>query len=159
LNLNKVDEELARAIGLCKVLSSSAPEGSREDLKLMGTRLTVLRGLVCCSRNAIQYQSVLDQTESSAHPSERCTQFPLEGDQRLRELNAIARNEIDNCQELALLLESHPKGMLVKQASIEEPEDIFILPDNLPAQLRLKAKIMIHHLNDAHRLYDRRQGA
>ena len=159
LNLNKVDEELARAIGLCKVVSSSASESSREDLELMGTRLTVLRGLVRCSRNAIQYQSVLDQTESSAHPSEHCTQFPLEGDQRLRELNAIARNEIDNCHELALLLESHPKGMLVKQASAEEPEDIFVLPDNLSAQMRLKAKIMIHHLNDAHRLYDRRQGA
>ena len=91
-------------------------------------------------------------------PGERATQFPHEGDQRLRKLNAIARNEIDNCSELAKLLEIHPHGQLVKQATKEEPEDIFILPDNLVAQLRLKAAIMVCHLNDAHRIYERRQG-
>jgi hypothetical protein len=39
------------------------------------------------------------------------------------------------------------------------PEDIFILPESLAAQLRRKAEITLDHLNDAYRLYERRQGA
>jgi len=158
LNLNKVDEELAKAITLCGSVISSSPEKSREDLSLLKARLNVFRGLVRSARNAIQYQSVLDQTEPDMQPGERATQFPHEGDQRLRKLNAIARNEIDNCSELAKLLEIHPHGLLVKQATKEELEDIFVLPENLIAQLRLKAAIMVRHLNDAHRIYERRQG-
>jgi hypothetical protein len=158
LNLNKVDEELARAIKLCGSVISSSPEKSRGELTLLQTRLLVFRSLVRSARNAIQYQSVLDQTEPGLQPGERATQFPHEGDPRLRKLNAIARNEIDNCSELVLLLESQPKGHLVKQATEAEPEDIFVLPDNLTSQLRLKASIMVRHLNDAHRIYERRQG-
>jgi hypothetical protein len=157
LNLNKVDEELSRAIGLCRNIIPLSSDSGCGELSLMQARLTVLRSLIRCARNAMKYQSILDQTDFST-PAPQRTQWPLDGDQRLRDLNAIARMEVDNCIELAALLDAHPQGQLLKQATREAPEDIFTLPEGLSSQLRLKVKIMIRHLNDAHRLYERRQG-
>ncbi len=128
----------------------------KDRLGITALRLRAYACLCQTARNAIQYQEILDRTDYS-HPVKQSTIYPLDGDQRLRELQNITRNEIDNINELIGLLESarHP---LLQVAATPAEEDIFLLSPDLVPQLRKKVKIMLDHQLDANRLYQRRQG-
>ena len=157
LALNKVDEELEKAERLAAGLIPHASDDGHAELELLAARLRAYRHLLRSSLNAMRYQGILDLTDFETPPPQR-TIWPLEGDERLRYLNSIARDEIDNCYEFAGLIDQYG-DRVVQMANADVPEDIFILPESLAAQLRRKAEITLDHLNDAYRLYERRQGA
>jgi len=118
-----------------------------------------LRALACFYRNArntIQYQDILDRTDYE-HPPKEENIYPMDGDQKLREIQNITRDEIDNINELAVLLETS-KVPLVEVAPSMAEEDIFLIGPNIVEQLRKKVRIMLQHQLDVYRLYKRRQG-
>ncbi|MBP1658789.1 MAG: hypothetical protein H6Q31_3390, partial [Bacteroidetes bacterium] len=53
----------------------------------------------------IQYQDILDRSDYSQPPVEQNI-YPMDGDQRLREIQIVTRHDIDNTNELIRLLET-----------------------------------------------------
>ena len=118
-----------------------------------------LKTLVCFYRNArntIRYQDILDRTDYE-HPPKEENIYPMDGDQKLREIQNVTRDEIDNINELIGLLESSPFPLIELASSMDE-EDIFLIGPNIVEQLRTKVQIMLRHQLDVYRLYRRRQG-
>ena len=118
-----------------------------------------LKTLICFYRNAkhtIQYQDILDRTDYENLPEEQ-NYYPMDGDQLLREIQIVTRNEIDNINELIALLKS-TKIPLVKTAPSIEDEDVFNIGPNIIEQLKKKVSIMLKHQLEVNRLYRRRQG-
>ncbi len=118
-----------------------------------------LKTLVCFYRNArntIQYQDILDRTDYERPPKEENI-YPMDGDQKLREIQNVTRNEIDNINELIALLENSPVPLVEHAPSMDE-EDIFQIGPNIVEQLRKKIQVMLRHQSDVYRLYRRRQG-
>jgi len=130
---------------------SNRPAG--EALRL---RLKALIGVYRNARNTIQYQDILDRTDYE-HPPKEENIYPMDGDQKLREIQNVTRDEIDNANELAGLLES-AKVPLVEVAPASAEEDIFLIGPDIVAQLRKKVQTMLRHQLDVYRLYKRRQG-
>ncbi|MBN2408597.1 MAG: hypothetical protein JXE07_02575 [Candidatus Aminicenantes bacterium] len=130
--------------------------GDRGGLDRLGWRL---KALICFYRNArhtIQYQDILDRTDYE-HPPVEENIYPMDGDQKLREIQIVTRNEIDNINELVDLFEKSPFP-LVELAPSKEEEDIFLIGPDIVEQLRKKVRIMLRHERDVDRLYKRRQG-
>jgi hypothetical protein len=126
------------------------------ELDLLDTRLRVLR---CCYRtvnNAIAYQDILDRTDYENPPEEENI-YPVEGSQKLRELQNVTRAEVGNMVELIHLIEDNP-GRYLEMAPTPELEDIFIYGPDLVQQLKTKIRTMLDHELDANVLYIRRQG-
>jgi hypothetical protein len=97
--------------------------GDKEALDRLGWRL---KALVCFYRNAghtIQYQDILDRTDYE-HPPKEENIYPMDGDQKLREIQNVTRNEIDTVNELVGLPK---KPVLDRARSSKEEEDIFLL--------------------------------
>ncbi len=120
---------------------------------------TRLKTLICFYRNAlytIQYQDILDRSDYSQPPVEQNI-YPMDGDQKLREIQIVTRHDVDNTNELIQLLENS-KVTLVQTAPSKEEEDIFILGPDFIEQLKKKVAITLKHELDVHRLYHRRQG-
>jgi hypothetical protein len=118
-----------------------------------------VRTLICFYRNALytsQYQDILDRSDYSKPPAEQNI-YPMEGDQKLREIQIVTRHDIDNTNELIRLLETS-RVPLVQTASTKEEEDIFTLGPDLIDQLKKKVAITLKHQLEVHRLYHRRQG-
>mgnify|MGYP001577895380 CR=1 FL=1 len=156
--LNEVLNRLDRAArGLATVAAATDRPAAATELRAMEQRVRCLAVLYRTARHAVQYQAILDQTDYRQPLVER-TIYPLEGDQRLRELQRITRAEIDNTQELIRLLENSGGTRLLVVATKESDEDIFLLSPQLVPQLRKKIEIMLRHELDSHRLYERRQG-
>lgn len=131
----------------------------RERIDRMNLLESRLKTLICFYRNAkhtIQYQDILDRTDY-AHPPVEQNIYPMDGDQLLREIQTVTRQEIDNMNELIGILQSS-KVPLVEVAPTMAEEDIFLIGPNLVEQLRKKVELMLKHQLDAHRLYRRRQG-
>ena len=122
----------------------------------LGLRLRALRCVYRNARNAIQYQDILDRTDYG-HPPKEENIYPMDGDQKLREIQIVTRDEIDNTNELADLL-AGAKIPLIEVAPTMAEEDIFLIGPNIVEQLRKKAQIMLGHQLDVYRLYKRRQG-
>lgn len=122
----------------------------------LALRLRALRCVYRNARNTIQYQDILDRTNFTAPPREENI-YPQDGDQKLREIQIIVRDEIDNATELAGLIEGS-RVPLVELAPTKALEDIFLIGPDIVAQLRKKVRIMLSHELDVYRLYERRQG-
>ncbi len=125
----------------------------------LGTTAARLRAYACLlqtARNAVKYQAILDRTDTTK-AVKQVPIYPLDGDQRLRELQAITRDEIDNVNELIGLLQAARHPLLVV-APTPAAEDIFLLNPDLVPQLRRKVRIMLDHQLDGNRIYQRRQG-
>lgn len=130
--------------------------GDKDALDALSLRL---RTLVCFYRNArntIQYQDILDRTDYE-HPPKEEDIYPMDGDQKLREIQNVTRDEIDNIRELISLLKNS-KVPLVELAPSMAEEDIFLIGPNIVEQLEKKIQIMLKHQLDVYRLYRRRQG-
>ncbi len=118
-----------------------------------------LRVLICFYRNVlytVQYQDILDRSDYAKPPVEENI-YPMDGDQKLREIQIVTRHDIDNTIELIRLLESSTVPM-VFTAPTKNEEDIFTLGPDLIDQLKKKVAITLKHQLDVHRLYHRRQG-
>jgi hypothetical protein len=132
-------------------------DGERNGrLNLLESRLKVLSCFYRNAKHAIQYQDILDRTDY-AHPPVEQNIYPMDGDQLLREIQIVTRQEIDNLNELIELLQSS-KVPLVDVAPTPAEEDIFRFGPDLVEQLRKKVEIMLKHQLEVHRLYRRRQG-
>ena len=70
---------------------------------------------------------------------------------RWLELRAVMRREVDNALDLIHLLEVAP-APIMKLASAEADEDVFLIGPDLQDQLRKKVKIMLDHEEDINRL-------
>ena len=130
--------------------------GDKATLDLLQLRLRTLVCLYRNARNTIQYQDILDRTDAR-HPPVEENIYPMDGDQKLREIQNVTRDEIDNVQELITLLESS-KAPLVELAPSRAEEDVFLIGPDIVDQLRKKVRIMLRHQLDVYRLYRRRQG-
>lgn len=139
-----------------KIAENLKDKNQVQKMELLRSRLKTLVCFYKNAKNAIQYQDILDRTDYEIQPEEQ-NYYPLDGDQLLREIQIITRNEIDNTHELIALLESS-KSPLVKTAPSMEDEDIFNLGPNIIEQLKKKVGIMLKHQLDVNRLYKRRQG-
>jgi len=98
-----------------------------------------VRTLICFYRNAlyaIQYQDILDRSDY-AHPPVEENIYPMDGDQKLREIQIVTRHDIDNTNELIRLLENS-RVPLVQTAPTKAEEDIFALGPDLIEQLKKK---------------------
>jgi hypothetical protein len=129
--------------------------GDKEALERLGLRLKVLICFYRNARNTIQYQDILDRTDYENPPKEENI-YPLDGDQKLLEIQNVTRSEIDNIHELIGLLEGSPLPLVELAPSLEE-EDIFLIGPNIVEQLRKKVQIMLRRQLDVYRLYRRRQ--
>ncbi len=128
----------------------------KQAMEVLSLRLKTLICFYRNARNTIQYQDILDRTDYSQPPKEENI-YPMDGDQKLREIQNVTRNEIDNINELIELLESS-KVPLVELAPTMAEEDIFLIGPNIVEQLRKKIQITLKHQLDVYRLYKRRQG-
>jgi hypothetical protein len=127
----------------------------KESLDRLSLRLKALICFYRNARNTIQYQDILDRTDY-AHPPKEENIYPLDGDQKLLEIQNVTRSEIDNINELIGLLESSPVPLVELAPSMEE-EDIFLVGPDIVEQLRKKVQITLRHQLDVYRLYRRRQ--
>ena len=152
--LNQAIASLDSALRDLAALGDKVPDRAYADT--LALRLRVLRCVYRNARNAIQYQDILDRTDHE-HPPVEENIYPLDGDQKLREIQNVARDEIDNANELAGLLE-RSKVPLIEIAASPAQEDIFLIGPDIVDQLRKKARIMLRHELDVYRLYKRRQG-
>ncbi len=152
--LNQAIAGLDSALRDLAALGDKVPDRAYSDT--LALRLRVLRCVYRNARNTIQYQDILDRTDHE-HPPVEENIYPLDGDQKLREIQNVARDEIDNANELAGLLQGS-KVPLVEVAATPAEEDIFLIGPDIVEQLRKKARIMLRHELDVYRLYKRRQG-
>jgi len=156
-NLNYVVGNLRTAATAMADIAGRLADPAKADwLQTTAARLRAFACLCLTARNAIQYQAILDRTDYS-HPVKQSTIYPLDGDQRLRELQNITRAEVDNVEELIGLLQSARHPLLLTAATPAE-EDVFLLNPDLVPQLQKKVRMMLDHQLDANRLYQRRQG-
>jgi hypothetical protein len=138
---------------LAELREKVSDKSAVDALKL---RLRVLSCFYRNARNVIQYQDILDRTDYE-HPPKEENIYPMDGNQKLREIQNVTRAEIDNTNELVGLLES-AKVPLVEVAPSAAEEDIFLIGPNIVEQLRKKVEIMLRHQLDVYRLFRRRQG-
>lgn len=148
-------EHFQRALKALVRILDKMPEG--EYKKNLVTLELRIKTLICTVRNAInacRYQEILDRTDYTAVPKDSTQVWIDQGDPKLREIQNVTRDEIDNTQELIRLLESTSESLLVMAASHEE-EDVFTLGPDLIHQMKKKIKIMMDHTMDLNRLYTR----
>ena len=125
----------------------TADAALKAKLDLSARRVRVLGSLAETLMHAALYQEILDtidyEEEAAYSPV-----WPREGDRRLYELNSIARAEADNAYRLAALL-GDDTALFFPVAEKPCFEDVFLLSENLPDELRLKAEITLRHMPDA----------
>lgn len=122
------------------------------DSQMLQERIQVMCCLIDTLAHAAEYQQLLDATRPEEE-AELKTVWPITGDDRYYRMNEIAREEIDNTYALAALLKGRTEEFFV----VTEPEvgeDIFLLSQNLPQQLRKKAEIMLAHMRDTEKRYE-----
>ncbi|HEX9973441.1 MAG TPA: hypothetical protein VGD14_15320, partial [bacterium] len=152
-SLGQIESAVSDVLQIQKKLNNKNQAQKIESLRLR------LKTLICFYKNAkhtIQYQDILDRTDYE-NPTIEQNIYPMDGDQLLREIQIVTRNEIDNTNELIALLES-TKIPLVKTAASMEEEDVFNIGPNIIEQLKKKVSIMLKRQLEVRRLYKRRQG-
>ena len=154
---NNAIQNIQAAIQDVEQIKKQLIDGDKiSKMEMLGLYLQTLNCFYRNAKHTIQYQDILDRTDYENSPIEDNI-YPMDGDQLLREIQIVTRNEIDNTNELISLLESN-KITLVKTAPSVEEEDIFILGPNIIEQLKKKVNTMLKHQLEVHRLYKRRQG-
>lgn len=151
LSVLKMTPELERAIALFESIETDDAT-VRAKLALTARRT---HAVLCMARtlgNAACYQNVLDHTAPEEAPLYN-TEWPIEGDARITELNELARKEIDNTYELIRVLEGDP-GAFFPIVSDPAHEDIFLLSARLPQQLEQKVRTMLAHMRDVDQIYE-----
>ena len=104
---------------------------------------------MCSCGNFAEAQEIRDRNKDKLNgpihlPSKEPT---FTGDADFIRFNEIARDELDNTQELIDILEKGGMGLLV-YANDAKYEDRFVLGPDLVKQLKKKRKIMLDHWTD-----------
>jgi hypothetical protein len=151
--IRRARQSFAKARGHLAALSEQSPNGgSREKVKLTGERLAVLDHFLRCIANAAEFQELIDRTDFERTPKTDC-RWPTRNDSRIEQMQNVMRDEIDNVNELADLIDGRVKLFLAAEEE-SRLEDIFTYGPDLANQLRLKARIMLDHLGDLNRIYE-----
>jgi hypothetical protein len=142
--------------GARKNLDAMAAEASEEaaaQLRLEAARAAAYACLIKNGQNAIRYQYALDVAH---HPQFGWNVMDYDEnifyDQRGLQLRKIAREELDNTQELIDLIESHSEQVIIHAVTNEE-ESVFMLGPDLLGDLRHKMNVMLDHWQDYETLF------
>jgi hypothetical protein len=152
-SISQIESAVNDVEQIAKRLKDKNQAQQMESLRL---RLKTLNCFYKNAKHTIQYQDILDRTDYENPPMEQNI-YPMDGDQLLREIQIVTRNEIDNMNDLIGLLES-TKISLIKTAPSLDQEDVFNIGPSIVEQLKKKVGIMLKHQLEVHRLYKRRQG-
>jgi hypothetical protein len=131
-------------------VAAAAPEG--EWLRKVALSLRVWVSIMRACHNFYFAQVVRDRNREVLRGEPR---LPAKvetwtGDPDLLAWHELLRDELDNAQELAALLEAGGREV-VSRAKDAEHEDTFLLGPDLEDQLRRKARLMREHWQDASR--------
>jgi len=149
---------------------ADANGGAAEELRLLDTRLHLLRLVLRNGSNCINYQDTLqyvraDYLSSAAPGGEGGEVIGAPGERELRrrvtnvlahwkELRDIARDEIDNTGEIIrLLTSSAAPERLIALAPTPEDEDVFSFAPDLVEHLGKKVEIMMSHWPEYDSIY------
>ncbi|MBR6555938.1 MAG: hypothetical protein IKT60_00760 [Clostridia bacterium] len=132
---------------------AAAKAGDAERWNLEADRMHACILLCRNAVNACRFQEILDRTDYSLGPCENDV-WHTAPDERLRDMQVIFRNELDNTEEMAKLLEGRESDIFYV-AERPEDEDIFLFGPNLVAQLRKKQNVMMDHYLELQRLWAR----
>lgn len=138
---------------IASIALKQSDEKSKADLQLLALRLKTLNCVIGNAINTITFAYYLEITDKTKKPYEN-TEWHVPTDYRMKDLQVITRDEIDNTHELIRILESTDKPLLY-QVKDKSKEDIFQFGPELVAELRKKVAIMLDHQMDYNRLYNR----
>jgi hypothetical protein len=137
--------------GITQLMADKTGE-FKEKLLLISDRLKVLDCFLRCMANAVSFQEIIDRTDFEAVPKTEC-RWPTRNDPRIEQMQKIMRDEIDNMNELAPLIEGRVKLFLSAEDEARM-EDIFNYGPDLANQIRLKARLMLGCYNSLSRIYE-----
>jgi hypothetical protein len=140
-------KRLSKVYELLESVDSSAPK--KEFISKMATSLRIIASIMRSCGNFAEAQEIRDRNKDKLNgpihfPSKETT---FTGDPDFIRFNEIARDELDNTQDLIDILENG--GMdLLSYAKDAKYEDRFVLGPDLVKQLKKKRKIMLDHWRD-----------
>jgi hypothetical protein len=139
--------KLSNVYRLLESVDNSAPK--KEFIQKMATSLRIIASIMRSCGNFAEAQGIRDQNQSKLNgpihlPGKEPT---FTGDPDFIRFNEIARDELDNTQELIDILEKGGMDLLVI-AKDAKYEDRFVLGPDLVKQLKKKRKIMLDHWTD-----------
>jgi hypothetical protein len=153
--LEEAIEHVEAATDRAESLAGALSGDDAEEFERLASRLRALDCVYTTIENAVRYQEILDRTDYEQRPREDNI-WPVEGDQRLREIQNVTRSEVDNSVELAEVVESTDAPVL-DLADTPEEEWIFQYGPDVVEHLEKKVALTLDHQWDLHRLYERRQ--
>jgi hypothetical protein len=133
---------------------ATASEGQcAAALRLEAARVGAYICVIRNSQNVIRYQYALDTVH---HPQFGWNTMDYDEnilyDQRGIQLRKIAREELDNTQELIEIIESQPEPVVIHAHNADE-ESVFMLGPDLRGDLRRKMNIMLDHWQEYETLF------
>lgn len=153
--IEEATDHVEAATDAAESLAAALSGHDADRFELLASRLRALNCVYTTVANAVRYQEILDRTDYEQRPTEENI-WPVEGDQRLREIQNVTRSEVDNCTRLADILESTDRPVL-DLAETPEEEWIFQYGPDIVEHLERKVALTLDHQRDLHRLYERRQ--
>jgi hypothetical protein len=140
-------KRLSNVIRLMESVDSSAPK--KEFISKMATSLRIIASIMRSCGNFSEAQEIRERNQEKLNgPIHFPSKVPtFTGDPDFIRFNEIARDELDNTQELIDILENG--GMdLLNYTKDAKYEDRFVLGPDLIKQLKKKRKIMLDHWRD-----------
>jgi hypothetical protein len=138
---------LNNVAGLLESVDESAPK--KEFISKMAVSARIIASIMRSCGNFAEAQAIRDRNKDklSAPPHRPGKEPTFTGDPDFIRFNEIARDELDNTQELIDILEKG--GMdLLSYAKDSKYEDRFVLGPDLIQQLKKKRRIMLDHWTD-----------
>ena len=145
----KVIDAASRA---SRLAGASKAAGEAARWTLLQHRIELLNCLLRSADNMVAYQAQLDRVKGLGAKPEANPVLGVRSSWDRTDLEARARNEVDNTARMLKLLEASPEPLL-DLAPTPEEETIMRLGPDLPHQLRRKMEIMNSHWEDYGRLF------
>lgn len=145
-------DELRGAADVLDDLSQHAAGNWPDELTLLAQRLRATACLYRTVGNAPMFQAYMDRVRESDAVGTDLTAFFCYGGPIRKVLNQLLRDEIENADRLAELIEANEQPV-VAMSEDADAEDCFTLGPTLPDRLRRKAKIMRDHVMDVGRCF------
>jgi len=122
--LDRAKENISHATRKTEEIEHNLPDGIiKEEMNLLAQRLKVLNCVITNAMNTISFAYYMEITDKTKKPEET-TEWHVPSDWRLKNLQVITRDEIDNTYALIRLLES-TNQKLIFQVKDKAQEDVF----------------------------------
>ena len=140
-------KQISNVYRMMESIDSSAPK--KEFISKMATSLRIIGSIMRSCGNFAEAQEIRDRNKDKLNgpihlPGKEPT---FTGDPDFIRFNEIARDELDNTQELIDILEKGGMDLLT-YAKDAKYEDRFVLGPDLAKQLKKKRKVMLDHWRD-----------